>query len=265
MRRKLCLLSGLMVVMSPLATQAADLAYSGEVVDVTGAFVALTPPGTEVGGPIVVDDAALAGGLIGIADIVSINVNVGGFCFATDGGDCSGVGSLVPITSIDSAAITGTGGPLGGSFTVTAFSPTFNVSIPISFDLDNQSFAGDGGAIGTVGGTGMLTGPSPDTDGDGVSDDVDNCTLVANPGQTDTNGDGIGNRCDADVNNDCIVNFIDISQFTPKFNSAVGDANYDEDFDIDNSGSLNFIDYIAFTGNFQMPPGPSANECVLPE
>ncbi|GBD85116.1 endo-1,4-beta-xylanase A precursor [bacterium BMS3Abin02] len=35
-----------------------------------------------------------------------------------------------------------------------------------------------------------------DRDGDGVSDAVDNCPDVTNPGQADTDGNGIGDRCD---------------------------------------------------------------------
>ena len=37
---------------------------------------------------------------------------------------------------------------------------------------------------------------SPDTDGDGVPDHLDNCTLVANTAQTDSDGDGVGDACD---------------------------------------------------------------------
>lgn len=36
-----------------------------------------------------------------------------------------------------------------------------------------------------------------DFDGDGVSDDDDNCPSVANPDQADTDGDGLGDACDA--------------------------------------------------------------------
>jgi hypothetical protein len=37
-----------------------------------------------------------------------------------------------------------------------------------------------------------------DADGDGVLDSVDNCPLIVNPGQFDTDGDGVGNVCDDD-------------------------------------------------------------------
>lgn len=101
-----------------------------------------------------------------------------------------------------------------------------------------------------------------DSDQDGVFDMQDNCTLVPNPDQVDTDGDGIGNRCDADFNNDCVINFTDITTFVPAFNSAVGDPNYDPDLDIDSNGAIAFIDFITVTSSFLMPPGPSANECL---
>ena len=40
---------------------------------------------------------------------------------------------------------------------------------------------------------------SPDYDGDGLRNVEDNCVLVANPGQTDTNSDGIGDACEASL------------------------------------------------------------------
>ena len=41
--------------------------------------------------------------------------------------------------------------------------------------------------------------PSPDTDGDGVCDAVDNCPLLANPTQQDTNLNAIGDACELHV------------------------------------------------------------------
>lgn len=40
-----------------------------------------------------------------------------------------------------------------------------------------------------------LNAPPPDSDGDGVLDEADNCPGAANPGQTDTNNDGYGDAC----------------------------------------------------------------------
>lgn len=42
--------------------------------------------------------------------------------------------------------------------------------------------------------------PSPvqDSDGDGVLDDIDNCPLIQNPAQRDSDGNGIGDACEPD-------------------------------------------------------------------
>ena len=44
-----------------------------------------------------------------------------------------------------------------------------------------------------------ITVDSADLDGDGVLDTVDNCPGVVNPGQGDTDGDGLGDACDSEV------------------------------------------------------------------
>jgi hypothetical protein len=41
--------------------------------------------------------------------------------------------------------------------------------------------------------------PCVDTDGDGVYDYIDNCPLVANPGQDDSDSDGVGDACQIDI------------------------------------------------------------------
>lgn len=41
------------------------------------------------------------------------------------------------------------------------------------------------------------TQPQNDADGDGIPNEIDNCPSVANPGQADSNGNGIGDVCDS--------------------------------------------------------------------
>ncbi len=50
-----------------------------------------------------------------------------------------------------------------------------------------------------------------DTDADGVCDSVDNCPLVANTDQLDTDGDGMGNACDPDDDNDGLSDTFELS------------------------------------------------------
>ena len=76
----------------------------------------------------------------------------------------------------------------------------------------------------------------PDSDADGYADDVDNCPTLANPDQRDSDADGHGNRCDADLNNDNIVNAIDLGLFKQRFGSA------DRDADFNGDGIVNAID-----------------------
>jgi len=89
-------------------------------------------------------------------------------------------------------------------------------------------------------------------DGDGIGDACDNCTLVANADQRDTNGDGFGNICDADLDNDGTVGFSDFSLFRAAFGST-GDL----DADLDGDGTVGFSDFSIFRGSFGGAAGPS--------
>ncbi len=97
-----------------------------------------------------------------------------------------------------------------------------------------------------------------DSDEDGVPDEIDNCTNVVNADQRDTNIDGFGNACDADLNNDCVINFQDISAFAGLF-LQTGDL----DADLNGDQVVNFGDFVVAISNFLGAPGPSglSNAC----
>ena len=106
-----------------------------------------------------------------------------------------------------------------------------------------------------------------DSDGDGVTDDADNCILTANTDQRDTDGDGIGNICDADIaprpSNDCLVDGKDIRLFRATLGSAVGDNNYLEEADFNGDGIIDRLDTLVLLSRRGQPPGPSGldNRC----
>lgn len=98
----------------------------------------------------------------------------------------------------------------------------------------------------------LAAGAQTDTDGDGVSDPIDNCTLVANADQRDSNGDFYGNFCDADLNNSGgNVDGADYGYFRAFYGSGNADADFNGD------GIVNGTDYGFFRVLYGKPPGPS--------
>lgn len=97
-----------------------------------------------------------------------------------------------------------------------------------------------------------------DGDGDGVVDAVDNCTALANATQLDSNGDHSGNLCDADLNNDCKTNSLDLGLFKSVYGNAAGNADLKAAADMNGDGNVNSLDLGLFKRIYGKAPGPSA-------
>jgi len=108
------------------------------------------------------------------------------------------------------------------------------------------------------GATTQAAAEETDTDGDGIPDSRDNCILVPNKDQLDTDGDGYGNACDADLNNDGFVNALDLAAMRNQFGKrkVPGDLNGD--------GIVNSLDISLFAKLFGKAPGPSAFHLPTP-
>ncbi|MEM9058571.1 MAG: LamG-like jellyroll fold domain-containing protein, partial [Pseudomonadota bacterium] len=99
--------------------------------------------------------------------------------------------------------------------------------------------------------SGNCADPSADCDGDGLEAAVDNCLDVPNPAQRDTDGDGYGNFCDPDFNNDCAVNALDLAQLRELYFTD------DAETDLNGDGAVNALDLGLVRERFFTVPGPS--------
>ena len=107
-------------------------------------------------------------------------------------------------------------------------------------------------------GTPSLAGPLPDSDGDGVTDSLDNCSDAANGDQDDSDADDCGNLCDADYDQSGLIDFGDFGLFTSAFGA---DGNSTQQHVEPISPVLprivDFGDFGFFANAFGGGPGPS--------
>jgi hypothetical protein len=102
--------------------------------------------------------------------------------------------------------------------------------------------------------------PDADADGDTVTDADDNCKDVPNAGSLfcDTDMDGYGNACDADLNNDGVVGPAEfVTSFAPVF-ASTGVSDADLNCDLIVGGP----DYAIFGQSLYGAPGPSGLACA---
>ncbi len=94
-----------------------------------------------------------------------------------------------------------------------------------------------------------------DSDSDGVDNLTDNCKLVANPVQCDSDGDGFGNRCDGDMNNNGFVNAQDSGLYRQQLSQPSVGPTYNK-ADLNCNGAVNAQDTALFRQLIALPPGP---------
>lgn len=87
-----------------------------------------------------------------------------------------------------------------------------------------------------------------DADGDGVADGRDNCPRTANADQLDSNGNGLGNACDFDFNNDGRVDEADAEILRNAMGTNADDDAFPDALDLDGDGLIGGTDWAAFVG-----------------
>ena len=139
-------------------------------------------------------------------------------CYPLNGVDGNIVGAggcgVLDVNVILNTALADNGG-LTPTHALFETSPAINAgSNPLAVDENNSPLAFDQrgtgfpriiGGLVDIGAFELLL----DSDGDNVPDDNDNCPLVSNPDQLDTDMDGAGNACDADDDGDNVADTID--------------------------------------------------------
>ena len=193
--------------------------------------------------------------IVGQAD-TSITVDMT-YSFTPSAADADGDTLTFTITNTPTwAHFDSTSGIVSGTPQVSDVGSTNNIIITVS---DGQASA----SLSSFSIEVVPTAANGDTDNDTIFDSVDNCTLVANIHQRDTNGNGFGNVCDGDLDNDGDIDWNDINR-TYWYFGVLGDNRYNPDADINGDNIVNSrdADLIRAMMNNGGVPGPSAGIIV---
>jgi hypothetical protein len=105
-------------------------------------------------------------------------------------------------------------------------------------------------------GTPAFAGTAPDSDGDGVTDAIDNCSDRVNTGQDDTDLDDCGNLCDADYSETGVAGLADFGAFVAAFAGTDEQKCHVEPIP---GCVVGLGDFGFFVANFGVIPGPSGS------
>ena len=106
-----------------------------------------------------------------------------------------------------------------------------------------------------------------DADADGIANSADNCTNVPNgplspdaggASQLDSDNDGYGNACDADLNNSGLVTAADFALMLSVLNKPASFSPLAAAADLNGSGTVTAADFAILRAALNKPPGPSA-------
>lgn len=140
------------------------------------------------------------------------------------------------------AGVTGTGGTVRILYTPA---PGYSGTDGFTYQIRDATNAGQAQVAVNV---------LADSDGDGIPDVRDNCSDVSNSSQLDSDGDDYGNACDADFDNNGVININDFNRLKASLNVL---PVVDVATDLDGNGAVNVNDLNRLKSYLGKPPGPS--------